>query len=70
MLSLITTLSRYRRLFFSIFNRSDDQFIGDVYYGTIDWTVPYFAIGYWIDSRQSGKGYMTEAVNALARLGL
>ncbi len=64
------TEEKPHNLFFSIFNRSDDQFIGDVYYGTIDWTVPYFAIGYWIDSRQSGKGYMTEAVNALARLGL
>lgn len=57
-------------LFFSIFAKSNGQFIGDIYYGTIDWTVPYFAIGYWIDSRQSGKGYMLEAVNALARLGL
>jgi RimJ/RimL family protein N-acetyltransferase len=57
-------------LFFSIFDKSNDQFIGDVYYGNIDWTVPYFAIGYWIDSRLSRKGYMLEAVNALTRLGL
>lgn len=52
-------------LFFSIFDKNNDQFIGDVYYGNIDWTVPYFAIGYWIDSRLSRKGYMLEAVNAL-----
>ncbi len=32
----------------------------------IDWSVPKFEIGYWIDSRFSGKGYMTEAVEGIA----
>jgi RimJ/RimL family protein N-acetyltransferase len=31
----------------------------------IDWGIPKFEIGYWIDSRHSGKGYMTEAVQGI-----
>lgn len=31
----------------------------------INWAVPKFEIGYWIDSRFSGKGYMTEAVQGI-----
>ena len=33
----------------------------------IDWSVPKFEIGYWIDSRYSGKGYMTEAVKRIVQ---
>lgn len=32
----------------------------------IDWSVPKLEIGYWIDSRFSGKGYMTEAVKGIS----
>ncbi|WP_101846325.1 GNAT family N-acetyltransferase [Halobacillus sp. Marseille-P3879] len=31
----------------------------------MDWEVPKFEIGYWVDSRYSGKGYITEAVDGL-----
>ncbi|RNB89917.1 N-acetyltransferase [Brevibacillus fluminis] len=33
----------------------------------IDWEVRKFEIGYWIDTRHSGKGYMTEAVEGITR---
>lgn len=32
----------------------------------IDWSVPKLEIGYWIDSRFCGKGYMTEAVEGIS----
>lgn len=32
----------------------------------IDWSVPKFEIGYWVDSRFSGKGYVTEAVEGIS----
>ncbi|CAM3866807.1 GNAT family N-acetyltransferase [Mesobacillus zeae] len=31
----------------------------------IDWDVRKFEIGYWIDTRHSGKGYITEAVEGI-----
>jgi RimJ/RimL family protein N-acetyltransferase len=31
----------------------------------MNWDVRSFEIGYWIDSRFSGNGFMTEAVNGL-----
>ncbi|WP_449354469.1 GNAT family N-acetyltransferase [Virgibacillus natechei] len=49
-----------------LFNRETGDFIGSSGLHRIDWEVPKFEIGYWIDSRQSGKGYMTEAVEGIA----
>ncbi|MBH0155215.1 GNAT family N-acetyltransferase [Fictibacillus sp. 5RED26] len=31
----------------------------------INWDIPKFEIGYWIDTRYAGKGYMTEAVQGI-----
>ena len=42
------------------------RYLGNVYFGTIDWRAPTFSIGYWLDSSECNKGYMTEAVNALS----
>src|SRR5690625_3726442 len=48
-----------------IFHRATNQFIGCTGLHAIDWEVPKFEIGYWVDSRQTGKGYITEAVQGL-----
>ncbi|MGN1386274.1 MAG: GNAT family N-acetyltransferase [Bacillus sp. (in: firmicutes)] len=48
-----------------LFLKESGQFIGSSGLHRIDWTVPKFEIGYWIDSRFSGKGYMTEAVQGI-----
>lgn len=48
-----------------IFHRETEAFIGATGLHRIDWEVPKFEIGYWIDSQQSGKGYMTEAVDGV-----
>ncbi len=34
-----------------------------------DWNVPLFEIGYWCRKQFEGKGYITEAVNAITRFG-
>ncbi|MBD3110088.1 GNAT family N-acetyltransferase [Bacillus sp. AGMB 02131] len=44
-----------------LFLKESGQFIGSSGLHRIDWTVPKFEIGYWLDTRFSGKGYMTEA---------
>lgn len=48
-----------------IFDKANGRFIGSSGLHNPDWNVRKFEIGYWIDSRQSGQGYMTEAVEGI-----
>ncbi|RLL42161.1 N-acetyltransferase [Oceanobacillus piezotolerans] len=48
-----------------IFHRETGVFIGSTGLHHIDWMVPKFEIGYWIDTRYSGQGYMVEAIEGL-----
>lgn len=48
-----------------VFLKETGQFIAASGLHRINWAVPKFEIGYWIDSRYSGKGYMTEAVQGI-----
>ncbi|MED4228346.1 GNAT family N-acetyltransferase [Neobacillus cucumis] len=48
-----------------IFNRETGQFIGATGLHRMNWEVPKFEIGYWIDTRLSGNGYITESTKAL-----
>lgn len=50
-----------------IFHRETGAFVGCTGLHRIDWAVPKFEIGYWIDSKQSGNGYMTEAVEGVMK---
>ncbi|XEC97312.1 GNAT family N-acetyltransferase [Paenibacillus tarimensis] len=49
-----------------IFLKDTKQFIGSSGLHNPNWDVPKFEIGYWIDSRYSGNGYMTEAVQGIS----
>lgn len=49
-----------------IFLRSTGQFIGSSGLHNPDWRIPKFEIGYWLDTRYSGQGYMTEAVKGIS----
>lgn len=49
-----------------VFLKETGEFIASSGLHKIDWTIPKFEIGYWIDSRFSGKGYMTEAVKGIS----
>ena len=48
-----------------IFHKETGEFIATSGLHRMDWSIPKFEIGYWIDSRHSGKGYMTEAVQGI-----
>ncbi len=48
-----------------VFHKETGEFIASSGLHRIDWEVPKFEIGYWIDSRYSGKGFMTEAVQGI-----
>ncbi|REE94538.1 RimJ/RimL family protein N-acetyltransferase [Paenibacillus taihuensis] len=62
--SHIKFLSR-EKLRFLVFLRSTGQFVAATSLHSIDWEVRKFEIGYWIDTRLSGNGYMLEAVRGL-----
>ncbi|WP_152392403.1 GNAT family N-acetyltransferase [Paenibacillus guangzhouensis] len=49
-----------------IFHKETQEFIGSSGLHNANWNIPKFEIGYWIDSRHAGKGYMTEAVQGIA----
>ena len=48
-----------------LFHKQTGAFIGSSGLHRIDWEVRKFEIGYWMDSRFLGQGYMTEAVKGI-----
>ncbi|MEH7011107.1 GNAT family N-acetyltransferase [Neobacillus niacini] len=55
---------------FLIFDKGGSEFIGTTSLHGINWDIPKCEIGYWINTKYSGNGYMTEAVKELADFGL
>ena len=56
---------------FLIFDKGGGKdFIGTTSLHGIDWNIPKCEMGYWINTKYSGNGYMTEAVKELANFGL
>ena len=54
---------RARNCFFmGVFERETDNFVAQVYVGPVNWDVPEFTIGFFVDKDHEGKGYVTEAV--------
>ena len=55
----------YRNCFFiSIFDKTTGEFVGQIYVGPVDWNLPEFQIGYFVDVDHEGHGYITEAARA------
>lgn len=50
-----------------VFLKESGEFIGSSGLHNIDWTIPKFEIGYWVDARHEGNGYMTEAVQRISQ---
>ncbi|WP_053365254.1 GNAT family N-acetyltransferase [Bacillus sp. FJAT-27245] len=48
-----------------VFDKQSGMLIGSSGLHRINWSIPKFEIGYWIDSRHSRKGFMTEAVRGI-----
>jgi ribosomal-protein-serine acetyltransferase len=47
---------------------SEGSYVGGTGLHRIDWTVPFFEIGYWCRTGFQGRGLAVEAVHALTRL--
>ncbi|WP_299092338.1 GNAT family N-acetyltransferase [uncultured Metabacillus sp.] len=51
-----------------VFLKETGEFVASSGLHRINWSIPKFEIDYWIDTRYSGKGYMTEAVQGITDL--
>ncbi len=52
-----------RSIFFlGAFLKTTHVFVAQVSIGPVNWGLPEFEIGYFVDKEQEGKGYVTEAV--------
>lgn len=52
---------------FNIIEKATGHFIGAIGFIVRDKSVPYFEIGYWLRTSETGKGYVTEAVSLVER---
>ena len=50
---------------FQWIDKASGELIGKGGFHTINWEIPKFEIGYWVRTSMAGRGYCTEAVNAL-----
>jgi len=54
-----------RKCFFiGAFNKLNEHFMAQIYIGPVNWDLPEFQIGFFVDKDYEGKGYMTEGVRA------
>ncbi len=66
-------VAQYRRgtdLRMLFFTKRSGVLIGSGGLHRIDWSLPCFEIGYWCGTRYVGRGYITEAVEEIARFAL
>lgn len=57
-----------KRLPLLMFLSDGTTFVGSTGCARLDWNVPWFEIGYWARRSCWGRGYVTEAVDGIARL--
>lgn len=50
-----------------MWDRERERFLGGTGLHRMDWSVPSFEIGYWIRKSETGKGFVTEAVQLLTQ---
>lgn len=54
-------------LFMGVFIKESEQFVAQLYIRLVNQNVNEFEIGYFSDVEHEGKGYVTEAVNAVVK---
>lgn len=55
---------------FLIFPKDSKDLIGIISFESVNWDIPKCEIGYWINTKFSGYGYITEAAKELTNFGL
>jgi RimJ/RimL family protein N-acetyltransferase len=51
-----------KSFFLGVFDKRTDEFVAQIYIGVVNWDLPEFQIGYFVDQEHEGQGYVTEAV--------
>jgi ribosomal-protein-alanine N-acetyltransferase len=51
--------------FLGVFKKKTGEFVGQIYVGPVNWSLPEFQIGYVADCDHQGKGFITEAVKGV-----
>jgi RimJ/RimL family protein N-acetyltransferase len=57
-----------KHFFIGVFLKSSRDFVGNIYLGVVSWKMPEYSLGYFADVAHEGKGYITEATNAVLKL--
>jgi RimJ/RimL family protein N-acetyltransferase len=50
-----------QHFFFGAWSRTDGLFVAQIYVGAVNWDLPAFELGYFVDVMHEGQGYVTEA---------
>jgi RimJ/RimL family protein N-acetyltransferase len=53
--------------FMGAFDKQTGTFVAQIYIGPVNWELPEFQVGYFVDKDHEGQGYVTEAVKAAFR---
>ncbi len=53
-----------KNFFLGAFNRQNGEFIAQIYIGVVNWGLPEYRVGYFVEQGHEGQGYVTEAVLA------
>ncbi len=56
-----------RCFFMAAVDKQTNEFVAQIYVGPVNWDLPEFQIGYFVDRDREGYGYVTEAVQAALR---
>jgi ribosomal-protein-serine acetyltransferase len=54
--------------FLGAWDKATGEFVAQIYVGAVDWELPEFSVGYWVDAPREGQGYVTEAARAALRM--
>jgi ribosomal-protein-alanine N-acetyltransferase len=50
--------------FMGAFDKTTHEFVAQIYVGAVNWDLPEFVVGYFVDKDHEGQGFVTEAVKA------
>jgi RimJ/RimL family protein N-acetyltransferase len=54
-----------RAFLFGVWELATNDYVAQIYVGPVNWQIPEFEIGYFVDCLHEGKGFVTEAVQAV-----